>query len=275
MAEETLIAESTQVEPDSEVIEPAIDIEEPMNEVIIDTTNDVTPVEEAFPATSEEPQPVVPKITHNAFRGNYSNGVSAAKGIPVKWDLGSGTNIAWKKEIPRPGHNSPIINGNHVFFTGADEQARELYCYDLTTGEQRWSLAATNIPGSPSVMPKVTEDTGLASSSVATDGYRVCAIFATGDVVCADMDGKQLWAKNLGVPDNHYGFVSSLLIFGNTLFIQYDNNKDPKLIALDVANGNQRWVKNRPGKICWSSPSIAYVNRKPQLILMGNPAITA
>ena len=275
MAEETLIAESTQVEPDSEVIEPAIDIEEPMNEVIIDTTNDVTPVEEAFPATSEEPQPVVPKITHNAFRGNYSNGVSAAKGIPVKWDLGSGTNIAWKKEIPRPGHNSPIINGNHVFFTGADEQARELYCYDLTTGEQRWSLAATNIPGSPSVMPKVTEDTGLASSSVATDGNRVCAIFATGDVVCADMDGKQLWAKNLGVPDNHYGFVSSLLIFGNTLFIQYDNNKDPKLIALDVANGNQRWVKNRPGKICWSSPSIAYVNRKPQLILMGNPAITA
>ena len=58
---------------------------------------------------------------------------------------------------------------------------------------------------------------GLASSSVATDGNRVCAIFATGDVVCADMDGKQLWAKNLGVPDNHYGFVSSLLIFGNTL----------------------------------------------------------
>ena len=32
----------------------------------------MTPVEEAFPATSEEPQPVVPKITHNAFRGNYS-----------------------------------------------------------------------------------------------------------------------------------------------------------------------------------------------------------
>ena len=55
--------------------------------------------------------------------------------------------------------------------------------------------------GFASVMPKVTEDTGLASSSVATDGNRVCAIFATGDVVCADMDGKQLWAKNLGVPD--------------------------------------------------------------------------
>ena len=122
--------------------------------------------------------------------------MSAAKGIPVKWDLGSGTNIAWKKEIPRPGHNSPIINGNHVFFTGADEQARELYCYDLTTGEQRWSLAATNIPGSPSVMPKVTEAKPV--SSVATDGNRVCAIFATGDVVCADMDGKRSEERRVG-----------------------------------------------------------------------------
>ena len=55
--------------------------------------------------------------------------------------------------------------------------------------------------------------------------------------------------RNLGVPDNHYGFVSSLLIFRqyafsyNTIII-----KIRKLIALDVANGNQRWVKNRPGK---------------------------
>lgn len=280
--EEVLVAENTSAEADGETM-PDVDIEsvanentnENANESIDISTNDATPEAEALPVVGEEPQPVVSKITHNAFRGNNSNGISAAKGIPTKWNLGNGTNIAWKKEIPRAGHNSPVINGNHVFFTGADEQARELYCYDLTTGEQRWSLAATNIPGSPSVMPKVTEDTGLASSTVATDGNRVCAIFATGDVICADMDGKQLWAKNLGVPDNHYGFVSSLLIWGNTLFVQYDNNKDPRLIALDVTNGNQRWTKNRPGKTCWSSPTIAYVNKKPQLILMGNPAMTA
>lgn len=225
--------------------------------------------------TVEKDQPVASKVTHNAFRGNGSNGVSSARGVPVKWDLKSGTNIAWRKDIPRSGFNSPVINGNQVFFTGADEQVRELYCYDLITGEPRWSLAAKDISGSPSVLPKVAENTGLASSTVATDGKRVCAIFATGDVICADMEGKRLWAKNLGVPDNHYGFVSSLLIFGNTLFVQYDNNKDPRLIALDVTSGNQRWVKNRPGKPSWSSPAMAYVNKKPQLVLMGNPAITA
>lgn len=249
--------------------------EENVVETIDSSTNGSTPAGEASQAVIEKPQPVVSKVTHNSFRGNNSNGISAAKGVPVKWDLASGANIAWKKDIPRSGHSSPIINGNHVFFTGADEQACELYCYDLTTGEQRWTLTTKDIPGSPSVMPKVTDDTGWASSTAVTDGKRVCAIFATGDVICADMDGKRLWAKNLGVPDNHYGFVSSLLILGNTLFVQYDNNEDPRLIALDVTNGNQRWVKNRPGKTCWSTPTIAYVDKKPQLILMGNPAITA
>ena len=228
-------------------------------------------------ATDEEEatQPVISKVTHNGFRGNNSNGISSAKGVPVKWDLNNGTNIAWKKDIPRKGYNSPVINGNRVFFSGADEQARELYCYDLTNGEKLWSLAATGISGSPSQMPKTTEDTGLAASSVATNGKQVCAIFATGDIICADMDGKQLWAKNLGIPDNHYGYASSLLIFGNVVIVQYDNQNSPKVVALDLATGAERWGKIRTEKVTWSSPIIASAGNSPQLVLMGNPAITA
>lgn len=285
VAEEAGVAENVPPSGEVATAEPAVEeslppagdvVAEQEADPVVDSTADVRiPV-------GETPQVAAGKVpaegsgaTHNGFRGNRLDGISTAQGVPVEWNLAAGTNIAWKKEVPRAGFNSPIINGNRVFFTGADEQARELYCYDLATGEQRWSLAATDIPGSPSVMPKVTDDAGLASSTAVTDGKRVCAIFATGDILCADMDGKRLWAKNLGVPDNHYAFVSSLLIFGNTLFVQYDNNEAPRLIALDVATGNQRWVKNRPGKTCWSSPAIAYVDKKPQLVLMGNPAITA
>ena len=229
----------------------------------------------APPVAEVAAPPAVSKVTHNAFRGNNSNGISTAKGLPVKWDLGSGTNIAWRQDIPRKGYNSPVISGNRVFFSGADEQARELYCYDLITGEKRWSLAAVNIPGSPAQMPSTTEDTGLAASSVATNGKQVCAIFATGDIICADMDGKQLWAKNLGVPDNHYGYASSLLIFGNFVFIQYDNQHTPRIVALDIATGAERWNKARSEKVTWSSPIIASVGNSPQLVLMGNPAITS
>jgi len=188
--------------------------------------------------------------------------------------LAGGTNIVWKKDVPRKGYNSPVINGNRIFFSGADVQARELYCYDLSTGEQLWTLTAANIPGSPSQMPKTTEDTGLAASSVATNGTQVCAIFATGDIVCADMEGKQLWAKNLGVPDNHYGYASSLLIFGNLVIVQYDNQGNPRVMALDIATGAERWSKSRTEKVTWSSPIIATVGNTRQLVLMGNPAIT-
>lgn len=240
------------------------------------SVDDPASFSDTLPVVPKEPAlPAVSSVTHNGFRGNNSNGISGAKNVPVKWNLENGTNVAWKKEIPRKGYNSPVIHGNHVFFTGADEQARELYCYDLVTGEQRWVMAATGIPGSPSTMPKVTPDTGLAASTVATNGKQVCAIFATGDILCADMDGKRLWAKNLGVPDNHYGFASSLLIFGNLVIVQYDNNTSPRLIALDLTTGNERWSESRSEKTTWSSPIIAYVEKKPQLVLMGNPAIRA
>ncbi|MDR2809678.1 MAG: PQQ-binding-like beta-propeller repeat protein [Tannerellaceae bacterium] len=242
--------------------------EQPEPEAVVEPEAELA--EEESPAEVE-----VSKVTHNCFRGNNSNAISSARNVPVQWNLSTKENIAWTTDIPRQGYNSPVINGSRVFVTGADEQARELYCYDLNSGEQRWTLAANDISGSPSQMPKTSADTGLAASTVATNGKQVCAIFASGDLICADMDGKRLWAKNLGVPDNHYGYASSLLVFGNLLIVQYDNLNSPRLMALDMATGAERWNKARTDKITWSSPIIAYVNNQPQLVLMSNPAITA
>jgi outer membrane protein assembly factor BamB len=216
----------------------------------------------------------ISKVTHNCFRGNNALGISSAKKIPTSWNLSSGKNILWKVKLPRKGFNSPVINGNKLFFSGADENARELFCYELTTGKQLWKLEAKNISGS--LIPKTTDDTGLAASSVATNGKVVCAIFGTGDLLCADMEGQQLWAKNIGVPDNPYGYASSLLIFGNLLIVQYDNSNAKKVIALDLTTGKQRWAKERQEKNpSWSSPILVSANNKWQLILVGNPGVTS
>ena len=237
-----------------------------------------TAITATTPTSSTSPTPdtlQISKVTHNGFRGNHSLGISSAKQVPTSWDVASGKNILWKVKIPRKGFNSPVINGNNVFFSGADDAARELYCYELSSGKELWRTAVQHIPGSPGQLPQTTEDTGLAASSVATNGRQVCAIFATGDVICTDMAGKQLWAKNIGVPDNHYGYASSLLIFDNMVIIQYDNRNMPRVMALDLATGRQRWVTERPDKMAWSSPIVATVNNKPQLILMGMPSITS
>ncbi|GHV04306.1 hypothetical protein FACS189416_2350 [Bacteroidia bacterium] len=266
--------------PDNEKPEVIAEVESSSDEAQLDESPDDSTVssesldslESLSSLNSSDPSSAA--VTSNAFRGNNSNAVSPARSIPVKWDLASGENIAWKSDVPKHGFNSPVITGNKVFITGADDQARELYCYDLSTGKRLWTLAASNIPGSPVQMPKTTNDTGLAASTVATNGQQVCAIFATGDIICADMNGKRLWAKNLGVPQNHYGYASSLLAFGNTVIVQYDNSNTPRILAFDMATGAERWTKTRTDKITWSSPIIAYINNQPQLVLMGNPGIT-
>ena len=263
-------------------INNALEVSETTNTTDVNAENNTTAdvksqtVTTTTTAVATTPQVAASQSTHNAFRGNNGNGISSAKELPVAWDLKNGGNIAWKQDIPRQGYNSPVVSGNKVFFTGADAEARELYCYDLTTGKLLWSLTATNIPGSPAKMPETTDDTGLASPTVATDGSRVCAIFATGDIVCADMNGKQLWARNLGVPEMNYGYTSSLLIFKNLVIVQYDQQKTAKALALDISTGAEKWSKSRTDKYgTWSSPVIATINNVPQLILMGNPGVTA
>jgi outer membrane protein assembly factor BamB len=237
-----------------------------------------TPPEEGNETLDETSQDIqiieVPRVSHNAFRGNNSLGFSPARNVPTSWNLATGQNILWKIPVPRKGFNSPIIKGNRVFFTGADENIRELFCLELSSGKLLWRLPATNISGSR--VPQTTDDTGLGASTAASNGNIVAAIFGTGDVIAADMDGKLLWAKNLGVPDNAYGFASSLLIYGNLLIIQYDNRNSPRVIALDLATGAERWSRPRPERNpSWSSPVIINVDGRPQLILVGNPGVTS
>ena len=210
---------------------------------------------------------------HNSFRGPLGQGVISHKNIPTNWDGASNTNILWKSSIPKHGYNSPVIWGDKIFIAGADNQSRDVYCYNRVDGKLLWTGIADNITGSPAALPKVTEDTGLSAPTLTTDGKRVFAIFANGDVIAFDMNGKRVWAKHIGVPDNHYGHSSSLITWANKLFVQYDTNKGGKLIALDVATGNSVWETVRKAKISWASPVIAEYNGKYQIILTADPIV--
>ena len=210
---------------------------------------------------------------HNSFRGPLAQGISYHKNIPTQWDGVAGTNILWKSPVPKSGYNSPVVWGDKIFIAGANNQSREVYCYNRADGKLLWTGKADNIPGSPATPPKVTEDTGLSASTLTTDGKRVFAIFATGDVIAFDMTGKRVWAKNLGVPDNHYGHSSSLITWANKLFVQYDTNRGGKVFAFDVATGETVWETVRKAKISWASPVLAQVNGKYQLVLTADPIV--
>lgn len=233
-------------------------------------TATVTAVPAAAPAL-----PGASQIMSNypSFRGPFANGVSNHKNIPVDFDGPSGKNILWKTTVPLTGYNSPVIWGNKLFISGANAQKREVYCIDRNSGKILWSKTADNIQGSPATAPKTTEDTGLAAPSLATDGIRVYAIFGTGDVISFDMDGNRKWARNLGVPENHYGYSSSLIAWKDKLYVQYDNNRGQKLVALDVVTGNTVWETARAVKISWASPIMANVGGKYQVIMAADPFV--
>ncbi|RQW03795.1 dehydrogenase, partial [candidate division KSB1 bacterium] len=209
----------------------------------------------------------------NSFRGPLGHGISDDKNTPLKWNVETGENILWKVKVPLKGYSSPVIWGDKLFVTGANNDQRWVYCYNKQNGEMLWQQQANNIDGSPAAAPKTTDDTGLAAPSVVTNGQQVVAIFGTGDIIAFDMNGTRLWAKNLGVPDNHYGHSSSLLNWKEKVFVQYDTNRGGRLLALNIETGESIWDVTRTNKISWSSPILAEVDGKMQVITTSTPSV--
>lgn len=210
---------------------------------------------------------------HNTFRGPMGLGVSYHKNIPTSWDGASGTNILWKVAISKPGYNSPVIWGDKIFLAGGDKAARVVSCFNRNTGELLWEHEVKDIQGSPASMPKVSEDTGLSAPTAAVDGYRVYVIFATGDIIAFSLDGKRIWARNLGVPENHYGHSSSLMVWNKKVIVQYDTGKAGRMLALNTLTGETVWDVKRNNHISWASPILVKYDGKVQVVTNTDPLV--
>jgi len=210
------------------------------------------------------------------FRGYDSLGVAEYTNAPISWDGKSGKNILWTTPLVRRGLSSPIVWSNRVIVTTGDTEMREVECFDADTGKVLWQTAAKDIPGSPATPPQVSADTGLAAATPATDGRRIFAIFATGDLICLDLDGKKIWALNLGVPDNRYGHSSSLVVYNGLLLVQYDQSKGGRFLALDSMTGKIVWDIARKVDAAWTSPVLANTgDNKTEVVLVGNPLVAS
>ncbi|MBC8486333.1 MAG: PQQ-binding-like beta-propeller repeat protein [Bacteroidetes bacterium] len=230
-------------------------------------------LESSVVTTSSEPATTSGEDSFTNFRGPGGNGISTQKNIPENWNGETGENIAWKVAIPLRGFNSPIIWGNKVFLSGAEELRREVYCLNRNSGEFIWTAKVENVPGSPVKGPEVANYTGYAAPTMATDGKRVFAIFSNGDITALDMDGNQIWARNLGAPVNHYGHSSSLMVYNDKVIVQYDQKNLAQILALSVNNGETVWSKTRDVKISWASPVIVNTGNRMGIILAAEPFV--
>jgi outer membrane protein assembly factor BamB len=210
------------------------------------------------------------------FRGPDGSGVSNHADIELQFDVESGDAVLWKSSIPMIGMNSPILWGDYVFLSSGDKEKLQIYCYDANTGELVWSRDVKSmLVGSEQAEPM--EETGFAAPTMAVDGKRVYAIFATGDVVAFSFTGKMVWSKNFGIPDSIYGYASSLAMYKKLLIIQYDQAAEEdglsRLYALDGFSGQLVWQVSRPVANSWASPIIADIDGKSQIITCSVPFV--
>jgi outer membrane protein assembly factor BamB len=233
-----------------------------------------TPAAPSFPSLAEL------KANWPRFRGPLGAGIAAFTNIPTTWNGTNGQNIVWKVEPPLYSPSSPVVWGDHIFLTGASATERAVYAYDLN-GKLLWT-GKVDPKRTHAEPPTVMEDTGgFGPSTPYTDGRRVYAIFANGDVAAFDFSGKQVWARNLGPFENTYGHASSLEMFQDRLIVQADqgaaakDNKS-KIYALDAATGQTVWeTAPRPVPNSWATPIVIHDGKQDLLIANGDPWVMA
>lgn len=212
------------------------------------------------------------------FRGPHGAGVAAVADVPQAWNGATGEGVKWKTPVPLPGLSSPIVWERRVFLTGADRMERAVFCFDTETGDLLWRAAVDSAtPDAGKV--KVDESTGYAAPTPVTDGRRVYAIFATGDVAAFSFDGKAVWSLSLGTPANSYGHAASLAIWQDLVIVQMDQghgeNVNSKLFALKGTTGQVVWETRRETPPTWSTPIVVTYEEQPRVITCGDPWVIA
>jgi outer membrane protein assembly factor BamB len=181
--------------------------------------------------------------------------------------------------VPAAGFSSPVVWGDRVFLSGGDETKREVMCFDVPSGKLLWQSAVPKTDGSADGKAEVPDQCGMAAATVATDGLRVYAMFANGDLAAFNFDGSAAWSKLLAVPKNQYGHATSLLTWQDRVIVQFDqgepDDKLSKLYAFDGATGAVVWEQPRAAGASWATPITFDAAGKSQIVTLSAPWVIA
>ena len=213
----------------------------------------------------------LPAADWSQWRGpNHNNVADSGQNVPTAWS--ESNNVVWKVEVPGRGHSSPIVIGDLIVLTSADEQGQQqgVFGFDRRTGKQLWGTVVSK-GGFPKIHTKNTH----ASSTACSDGRQIYATFNHHnkvEAVALNMQGKVVWQKDVGgfVPKQYeYGYAAAPTLYNGTLIISGDSDTVAWVKALDTKSGRVAWQQNRPQKLNWSSPIVGNVAGKDQLFISG------
>jgi outer membrane protein assembly factor BamB len=215
------------------------------------------------------------------WRGPEGIGQSKERNLPLKWSATE--NVKWKAPLPGSGMSSPIVWGGRVFLTQALDKngyKRALMCFDRKDGRLLWQQSVDY----PDKESTYDGEPHYCSATPVTDGERVVASFGSAGVLCVDMNGKELWRRDLGKCEQIWGNAASPIINGNNVILNFGPGERTFLIAMDKRTGKDVWKVDVPGNYgtkptewtgSWSTPVTARIDGKEQLIMTWPGSVTA
>ena len=176
-----------------------------------------------------------------AFRGPNGDGISDEQNVPTEWS--AETNVRWKAALPAPGNGSPIVVGSRIFLTCATDQGakRSLHCFNRATGEQLWMRSVEFERDWP------THKTNPhCASTPASDGKHVVVWHASAGLYCYDLDGEQLWSRDVGDFDHMWGEGPSPVIYQDRVILHCGPGKEVFVMGIDLKTGQVLWKTVEP-----------------------------
>jgi outer membrane protein assembly factor BamB len=213
------------------------------------------------------------------WRGPALNGISAERGLPVRWSTTE--QITWKLALPAWSGSTPIVWGDRIFLNVAEESDLYLWCVNRADGVPRWKR---HLSGGNERMQKQN----MSSPSPVTDGRRVWVMTGTGILKSFDLDGKELWARDIqkdyGRFGLNWGYGSSPLLYGDGVFVQVLHGMrtdDPSyVLRLDAATGKTIWRVERPTPArfespdSYTTPALVQHGATTELVITGGDVVT-
>ena len=226
------------------------------------------------------------------WRGPRSTGVAPRATPPVSW--GEGTNIKWKVAIDGEGISTPIVWNKKIFLVTAvptdrvpdnppvkDDRAMtsppnqffqfNVVCLDLKNGETVWEdVCAELVPHEGR-----HKTSSYAAASPMTDGKRLIVPFGSFGIFSYSLDGQQQWSVDLG--DMHtrrgWGEATSPVLVDDLVIMNWDNEDDSYIYALDAATGETKWKVARDEPTTWATPLVIERDGAKQIVTNGTKAI--
>jgi outer membrane protein assembly factor BamB len=229
------------------------------------------------------------------FRGPTGQGLSAEKGLPLRWT--STSNVVWKAAVPGEGWSSPVVWGDRVFVTTATDGGTvcRVLALDRSSGAVVWDRALFD------QVPRRKEGrNSFATPTPATDGKRVYAVFADGGMGAVDFGGRIVWTNREVAFYSRHGLGASPLLHENLLIMPFDGSNPvaaagtyPEvsdeerlgwqipwdksfLLALDTTTGKRVWTARRGlSRIAHVTPNLLHERGRSLVVSPAGDVIQA